>query len=237
MMSAAFISLIFLLSFNAAFPEQLFAQQPALQARSAQRSLLTGVYRIDLPASDKLFSVVAGASSNIPFSEQQRFFIDLAVRLTPPDLLAIEQQGTRISLGSSRAPRMSFVADGVRRSARTAEGHLVRVRFSVETDRLVFTSDGRTEDDFTVTFESLDNGTRLLVVRRIAAESLDEPLVIRTIYNKISDTARWELYFCVPFDEIDTALLSLRPAVQCAYSCASAIVSSLARDDIRAEAN
>jgi hypothetical protein len=173
-------------------------QPTPLQARSVQRSLLTGVYRIDLPASDKLYSVVAGASSNIPFSEQQRFFIDLAVRLTPPDLLAIEQQGTRISLGSSRAPRMSFVADGVRRSARTAEGHLVRVRFSVEkaaeNDRLVFTSDGRTEDDFTVTFESLDNGKRLLVIRRIAAESLDEPLVIRTIYNKISDTARWELY-------------------------------------------
>ena len=63
-----------------------------------------------------------------------------------------------------------------------------------EHDRLVFTSDGRTEDDFTVTFESLDNGRRLLVIRRIAAESLDEPLVIRTVYNKISDVARWELY-------------------------------------------
>ena len=105
------------------------------QARSAQRSSLTGVYRIDVPASDKLYSVVAGASSNVPFGDQQRFFIDLAVRLTPPDLLAIEQQGTRISLGSSRAPRMSFVADGVRRSARTADGHIVRVRFSVEKAR------------------------------------------------------------------------------------------------------
>jgi len=180
------------------YSEPQLTRQVTRQARPAARSLLTGVYRIDVSASDKLYSVVAAASGNIPSSDQQRFFIDLAVRLTPPDLLAIEQDGTSISLGSSRAPRMSFVADGVRRSARTASGHLVRVRFSVEKaaehDRLVFTSDGRTEDDFTVTFESLDNGRRLLVIRRIAAESLDEPLVIRTIYNKISDTARWDLY-------------------------------------------
>jgi hypothetical protein len=193
-----FISIVLLFCMNAIVVPQNSQPQLTRQARPAGRSSLTGVYRIDIPASDKLYSVVAGASSNIPFSDQQRFFIDLAVRLTPPDLLAIEQQGTRISLGSSRAPRMSFVADGVRRSARTPSGNVVRMRFSVENapehDRLVFTSDGRTEDDFTVTFESLDRGKRLLVIRRIAAESLDEPLVIRTIYNKISETARWELY-------------------------------------------
>ncbi|MBA3354329.1 MAG: hypothetical protein H0U18_00010 [Pyrinomonadaceae bacterium] len=189
-----FISLIFLICFYAGVWPQQVVQQPTSRARSARHSLLTGVYRIDIPASDKLYSVVAGASSNVPFSEQQRFLIDLAVRLTPPDLLAIEQQGTRISFGSSRAPRMTFVADGVARNTRAADGHLIRVRFSVENERLVFTSAGRTEDNFTVIFESIDNGKRMRVVRRIAAEALDQPLVIRTIYNKISDVARWELY-------------------------------------------
>lgn len=173
-------------------------QQPVSRARSIQRSSLTGVYRIDIPASDKLYSVVADASSKVPFSEQQRFFIDLAVRLTPPDLLAIEQRGTRVSLGSSRAPRMDFVADGVAHNTRARDGHLVRARFAVEnaggSQRLVFTSTGKTEDNFSVVFESLDNGRRLRVVRRISAESLDQPLVIQTIYNKISDVARWELY-------------------------------------------
>ena len=191
---AVFISLIFLICFNAAIYPQPIYQQPVSRARSAKPIALTGVYRIDIPASDKLYSVVFGASSNVPFGEQQRFFLDLAVRLTPPDLLALEQQGARISVGSSRAPRMTFVADGVTRSARAADGHLIRVRFSIENKILVFTSAGRTEDNFTVTFESIDNGKRLLVVRRIAAEALDQPLVIRTIYNKISDVARWELY-------------------------------------------
>ena len=100
--------LILLFCFNSAIS---LPQQPVPRARSIQRSSLTGVYRIDIPASDKLYSVVAGASSKVPFSEQQRFFIDLAVRLTPPDLLAIEQRGTRVSLaffaGSSAALQYS----------------------------------------------------------------------------------------------------------------------------------
>lgn len=183
--------LILLIFFNT-------AQQPAARTRSIQRSSLTGVYRIDIPASDKLYSVVAGASSKVPFSEQQRFFIDLAVRLTPPDLLAIQQRGQQISLGSSRAPRMEFVADGVAHNTRTRDGHIVRARFAVEnsgaSQRLVFTSTGRTEDNFSVVIESLDNGKRLRVVRRISAEALDQPVVIRTFYNKISDVASWELY-------------------------------------------
>ena len=190
-------SLVFLLCFNATVSPQQLNHESAAE-RLAQRSSLSGLYRIDIPASDKLYSVVAGASSNVPFAEQQRFFIDLAVRLTPPDLIAIEQENTRVSFGSSRAPRMNFEADGIARNTRATDGHLVRVRFAVErageNARLVFTSSGRTEDNFTVTFESFDNGRRLRVVRRISAEKLDRPLIIRTVYNKISDVAHWDLY-------------------------------------------
>jgi hypothetical protein len=193
-----FISIILLLWFHPVPAGGQLYPRPASLVRPAQRSSLTGVYRIDIPASDRLYSIVAGASSKLPFGEQQRFFIDLAVRLTPPDLLAIEQQGTRISLGSSRAARMTFVADGVTHNTRAADGHVVHVRLSVEQEpgkeRLVFASSGRTEDNFSVDFQAVDNGKRLLVVRRIAAEGLDQPLVIRTIYNKISDIAHWELY-------------------------------------------
>ncbi len=172
--------------------------QPTLVIEPPPRSALTGVYRIDIAASDRLYSVVAGASSSLPFGEQQRFFIDLAVRLTPPDLLAIERQGTRIDLGSSRAPRMTLVADGLLHNTRAADGHVIHLRLSLENaggnERLIFTSSGRTEDNFSVQFESIDSGRRLRVVRRIAAAGLDQPVTIRTIYNKISDVARWEIY-------------------------------------------
>ncbi len=198
--------------------------QPAARARSIQPSSLTGVYRIDIPASDKLYSVVAGASSKVPFSEQQRFFIDLAVRLTPPDLLAIQQRGQQISLGSSRAPRMDFVANGIAHNTRTRDGHMVRARFAIEnsggSQRLVFTSTGRTEDNFSVVIESLDNGKRLRVVRRISAEALDQPLVIRTFYNKISDVASWELY-----GETELATSTTNPSATSPTVSASASVS------------
>ncbi len=171
-------------------------QRPRMAARSESvaASRLNGVYRIDIEGSDKLYSVVAGASSNLPFGEQQRFFIDLAVRLTPPDLLAIERTGRRVNIGSSRAPRITLVADGVVHTERADDGHLIRSRAALEGARLVFTSSGRTEDNFSVVFASVEDGRRLRVTRRISAEQLNEPVVIQTVYNKISDVARWDIY-------------------------------------------
>ncbi len=44
------------------------------------------------------------------------------------------------------------------------------------------------------TFTPLENGKRLRVTRRISAEELIEPVVIQTVYNKIADVARWDIY-------------------------------------------
>jgi ketosteroid isomerase-like protein len=162
--------------------------------RAAAESELTGVYRINIGESDRLYTVVAGASADLPFGEQQRFFIDLAVRLTPPDLLAIERRDRRITLGSSRSSRVTLVADGVGRSERAPDGRAVYARTSLEGEKLVFTSRGRAEDNFTVIFAPADGGRRLRVTRRISAEGLNEPVVIQTVYDKISESARWDIY-------------------------------------------
>ena len=155
---------------------------------------LTGVYSIDVESSDRLYSVIEGASSKVPYGDQQQFFIDLAVRLTPPDMLAIECNGNRISLGSSRSSRVEFTADGITRNVRNAEGRIVRTRIGLEPNRLVFTSTGKSDDNLTFTFTPIENGRRLRVTRRISAEELIEPVVIQTVYNKISDIARWDIY-------------------------------------------
>ena len=155
---------------------------------------LAGVYRINIGESDKLYTVVAGASADLPFGEQQRFFIDLAARLTPPDLIAIERRGRRVTVGSSRSSRVTLVADGVGHTGRAADGRAVYTRTALEGDKLVFTSRGRAEDNFTVIFAPTDGGRRLRVTRRISAENLSEPVVIQTVYDKISDSARWDIY-------------------------------------------
>ena len=157
-------------------------------------SALNGVYRIDTESSDKLYSVIEEATGKVPFGEQQQFFIDLAVRLTPPDLLAIECRGNRVSLGSSRAARVEFPADGVTRRVRAADNQIISSRISLSRGNLIFNSSGRSDGNLSFTFTPIENGKRLRVTRRISAEELTNPIVIETVYNKIADVARWDIY-------------------------------------------
>ena len=167
---------------------------------------LTGTYRIDVAESDKLYSVVKGATSKVPFGEQQQFFMDLSVRLTPPDILAIECRSGKVSIGSSRAPRVTFIADGKMRNERISDGSVIRSRIGLENDTLTFTSNGKAEDNINVTFTAVDNGKRLRVSRRIYAEQLNEPIVIQTLYNKVADRVRW--------DNFDETLIANQTAQQ-----------------------
>ncbi|HEY9403700.1 MAG TPA: hypothetical protein VIQ24_13635 [Pyrinomonadaceae bacterium] len=168
---------------------------PAGETAAAQ---LTGLYRIDLARSDKLYSVVAGASSNLPFGEQQKFFIDLTVRLTPPDLLAIERRGRRITLASSRAPRIDFDADGITHSERGGDGQTVNTLAALRPNGLSVSVSGQSEDKFNVTFEPLDGGRSLRVTRRLSNEQLTQPVLIRSVYEKISGIPQWDIYDAPP---------------------------------------
>jgi ketosteroid isomerase-like protein len=155
---------------------------------------LAGVYRIDTAASDRLYSVVAGASSNLPFGEQQRFFLDLSTRLTPPDQLAIERRGrSTVNIASSRAPRTTFLADGRERREATADGYSF-IRASLEGDSLTITSRSSNGEGYGVTFAAVEGGRRLRVTRRISARELREPVIIQSVYDRISEVARWEIY-------------------------------------------
>jgi ketosteroid isomerase-like protein len=155
---------------------------------------LTGLYRINLERSDKLYSVVAGASSNLPFGEQQKFFIDLTVRLTPPDLLAIERRGRRITLASSRAPRIDFDADGITHSERGGDGQIVNTLAALRAGGLTVSVSGQSDDKFNVTFEPLEDGRALRVTRRLSNEQLTQPVLIHSVYEKISSVPQWDIY-------------------------------------------
>jgi ketosteroid isomerase-like protein len=182
---------------SAAAQEVRPRRSPAATAARERRGVeysLTGLYRIDVAGSDKLYTVVADASTNLPFREQQRFFIDLAVRLTPPDQFSIEQSERNISIASSRAPRINFEADGVVHTEQAADGHQVRTRASLDGAQLLVSTNGSNDDKFSVSFEPIDNGQRLRVIRRIYAKELNEPVVIQSVYNKISETAHWGIY-------------------------------------------
>ena len=155
---------------------------------------LNGTYRIDVDQSDRLYSVVRSARSTVPFADQQQFFMDLSTRLTPPDMLAIECIGRRVSVGSSRSSKITYVADGRTRRERSAAGNFVNSRITLDNDSLTFVSTGNVEDNVNVAFESVDGGRRMSVTRRIYAKQLPEPIIIQTFYDKISDAVEWEMY-------------------------------------------
>jgi ketosteroid isomerase-like protein len=164
-----------------------------LQEGCGAQSPITGVYRIDVDRSDRLYSVLEAATGNVPYGDQSQFFMDLAVRLTPPDLLAIECRGRNVSLASSRASKVNFLADGVTRSAKNADGQTVRSRIAFERSSLHFTSTGG-DENLSFTFTPIEAGSGLRVTRRISARELTQPIIIQTVYNKIGAVARWDLF-------------------------------------------
>ncbi|MDQ4123805.1 MAG: nuclear transport factor 2 family protein [Acidobacteriota bacterium] len=173
-------------------------RQRATTARgvSAASCSLNGVYRINPAESDKLYSVVEGITGKVPLGneQKQKFLMDLSVRLTPPDVLAIECRGNRVTVGSSRAQPVTFVADGITRTQRSSDGSVVQSRIAFENDNLIFRSSGKVEDNVNVTFASHENGQGLRVTRHIYAAQLAEPIIIKTAYNKVSEVARWDIF-------------------------------------------
>ena len=189
-----FAALIFVLGATALDDVFSGTAQTQLPASASRPCILNGTYRIDVTKSDKLYSVVRSARSHLPFGDQQQFFIDLSTRLTPPDMLAIECSGLRVSVGSSRASKITYLADGRNRREPAASGGFVNSKITLDANKLTFVSVGRTEDNVNVAFEALDSGDRMQVTRSIYAKQLPEPIVIRTVYDKISTAVDWRIY-------------------------------------------
>ncbi|HEX8921452.1 MAG TPA: YMGG-like glycine zipper-containing protein, partial [Pyrinomonadaceae bacterium] len=59
---------------------------------------------------------------------------------------------------------------------------------------LMVSSGGSRDDDFSVTFSPIDQGRSLRVTRRIFSQELGQPVVVQSIYDKISNVARWSVY-------------------------------------------
>ena len=168
--------------------------QTKLASSPASHCILNGTYRVDVVGSDRLYSVVKNARSTVPFTDQQQFFMDLSTRLTPPDVLAIECKGSYVSVGSSRAGKVTYLADGKNRRERLANGGIVNSKVTLGRDSLTFISVGKMEDNVNVAFESQDDGKRLSVTRQIYAKQLLEPIVIQTFYDRISTDVQWNSY-------------------------------------------
>jgi hypothetical protein len=109
-------------------------------------------------------------------------------------MIGLQREGRTVTIASTRAPQITFDADGRTRTEQTPRGRTVQVTAKLVGDQLVVTSTGDRGNDFTVTFEPVNNGRELRVTRRMEVESLTQPVVATSYYNKTSEVAQLDLY-------------------------------------------
>ncbi|MDQ2977473.1 MAG: YMGG-like glycine zipper-containing protein [Acidobacteriota bacterium] len=156
-------------------------------------SLLTGTYRLDPSRSDDPGQAADRATQSIGYADRTRLRDQIAARLESPDQIAIDLRGRDVTIGSSRAPQISFAADGTERVEIGPNGQTIRARASLMGEQLTVSSMGDAGNQFNVTFDPIDNGRSLSVTRRVYVQGLTRPVVVQSIYQKTSDAARFDI--------------------------------------------
>jgi hypothetical protein len=161
---------------------------------SGRRTDLTGTFRLNTSRGDDARAAVDAATRNLSLAERQRVYDALLRRLDPPNMLAIDRRGTQVTIASTRAPQINFTADGREQVETTQSGRSIRVRAAFQGDALTITRTGERANDFTVTFDPTDNGRQLLVTRTLYTDRVNQPVTVRTYYDRTSDVAELNIY-------------------------------------------
>ena len=181
-------------AFNVRWPQVGTTYPPYDNAPGQFRNGLTGTYRVDASRSDDARDAAERATRNLAPSERRRVLDALTQRLEAPNELALDVRGRNVTIASTRAPQISFVADGRERIETSSTGVTIRSRATVSGDQLMVSTTGDRGNDFSVTFDSVDNGRRLNVTRRVYVQGLNSPVVVQSAYNKTSDVARFDIH-------------------------------------------
>ena len=155
---------------------------------------LTGTFRLNPSRGDDVRRAVDNATRNLSLAERQRVYDSLLRRLDPPQMLAIDRRGNSVTIASTRAPQINFVADGREQVETTAGGRQVRVRATLSGDTLTINRTGERANDFSVTFDPTVGGRELLVTRTLYSDRFTQPVVVRTYYDRTSDVAELNIY-------------------------------------------
>lgn len=160
--------------------------------RGSRRDL-TGTFQLNTSRGDDVRTAVDNATRNLSMAERQRVYDSLMRRFDPPQMIAIDRRGTSVTIASTRAPQINFVADGREQVETTQGGRSVRVRASFSGDALTITRTGERANDFTVTFDP-SSGRDLVVTRTLYTDRLTQPVTVRSYYDRTSDVAQLNVY-------------------------------------------
>ena len=180
-------------AYNLSTNWQAGPDQRSPQAGYNSDGRLTGTFRLDAKRSDNPRDVADRVTASLSNNERQSVHDRMFARLESPEMLALQRSGSTMTMASSRAQQATFEADGVERQEQL-NGRSSKVTATLVGNQLGVRSTGYRENDFNVTFESIENGGGLRVRREVYSERLSQPVVVNSIYNRTSDVAQWNIY-------------------------------------------
>jgi hypothetical protein len=148
---------------------------------------------LDPSRSDNPRDIADRVTRSLANNERQSVHDRMFARLESPEMLAIQRSGSTMTMASSRAQQSTFEADGIERQEQVS-GRPSRVTATLTGDQLGVRSTGYRDNDFNVTFESIESGRRLRVRREIYSDRLSQPVVVNSVYDRTSDAPQWNIY-------------------------------------------
>jgi hypothetical protein len=182
------------LAFNLDNRRTMPAYAPLAGVLTGVDERLTGTYRLNTYQSDNARTIAGRATRNLNRSRRDRIFNNLVSRLEAPDLLAVERNGMRVMLASSRSPQITLDVDGLLHKETYPNGRASNVRATFNGDTLTVVSNGDRANDFTAIFTPLDAGRRMLVTRRVFAEGLSQYVEVKSYYDRTAETVQFNVY-------------------------------------------
>ena len=171
----------------------LSAQQPRNRPKSDL--VMSGTFELENTRGGNPQRAAEAATRSLPANQRDRAYQDLIVRLDPPQHLAINREGRMITMASNHGPRTTFDADGRVYSDRGSDGRMTSTRAQLSGTRLlVSVNSGSRGSDFSVTFDSMNNGENLRVTRRLDDRDLARPVSFQSYYRRTGREARWDVY-------------------------------------------
>jgi hypothetical protein len=164
---------------------------PTTRSNSSLSYGLTGTYKLDSARSENPRDIAESAIRDGNVQNNSNAQSDLENKLQAPDQVMIDVRGNQVTLASSNAPQISFVADGRDRTENLGNGKTLRVRSTLRGQELTVASLGG-DTDYTVIFASIDGGKTLRVTRRITTDYLRQTVFAESIYEKTDSVARFE---------------------------------------------
>jgi hypothetical protein len=156
----------------------------------ARNSRLTGTWQLNVNRSDNARAVLERNTRTLDVNDRQRIQENMLRRLDAPRTIAIDRRGQAVTMASTQAAQVSFEANGIETTETTRNGRERRTRATLYGDQLTVRSVGDRGSDYEVIFDVIEGGRSMRVTRSLYTERLDQPVVVRSVYERSSDIAQ-----------------------------------------------